>query len=73
MVFAGVSVRDALDGAVTAIGASGSDTARLDAELLLAHALGVDRGALIMDPRREVTGDAVRSFQDLVRRRSVMR
>ncbi len=73
MVFAGVTVRDALDGAVTAIGASGSDTARLDAELLLAHALGVDRGALIMDPRREVTGDAVQAFQALVRRRSVMR
>lgn len=72
MVFAGVSVRDALDGAVTAIGASGSDTPRLDAELLLAHALGVDRAALIIDPRREVTGDAVRSFQDLVRRRSVL-
>jgi release factor glutamine methyltransferase len=73
MVFAAVSVREALDGAVTAIGASGSDTARLDAELLLAHALGVDRGALIMDPRREVTGDAVQSFQGLVRRRSVLR
>lgn len=73
MAFAGVSVRDALDGAVTAIGASGSDSARLDAELLLAHTLGVDRAALVIDPRREVTGDAVHAFQDLVRRRSVAR
>lgn len=29
-----------------------SDTARLDAELLMAHALGVDRQALLLDPSR---------------------
>ena len=29
-----------------------SDTPRLDAELLLAHALGVERGALLLDPAR---------------------
>jgi release factor glutamine methyltransferase len=67
----GVSVRDALDGARTAIGASGSQSPALDAELLLAFALGVDRAALITDPQREVTGPPVRVFQDLVRRRSV--
>ncbi len=67
----GVPVRDALDSAVIAIAASGSTSPRLDAELLLASALGVDRAALIVDPRREVTGPAVRTFQDLVRRRSV--
>ena len=67
----GVSVRDALDGARTAIEASGSDTAQLDAELLLAHALGVGRAALYSDPQAEVTGPAVRTYQDLVRRRSV--
>ena len=67
----GVSVRDALDGARTAIGASGSESPALDAELLLAFALGVDRAALITDPQREVVGPPVRVFQDLVRRRSV--
>ena len=67
----GVTVRDALDGARTAIGASGSESAALDAELLLAFALGVDRAALITDPKREITGPPVRVFQDLVRRRSV--
>lgn len=67
----GVSVRDALDGARTAIGASGSPSAALDAELLLAFALGVDRAALITDPQREITGPPVRVYQDLVRRRSV--
>jgi release factor glutamine methyltransferase len=69
----GASVRDALDGAATAIGAGGSDTARLDAELLLAHVLGVDRAELFADPDRPVEGPAVRRFQDLVRRRAVGR
>lgn len=69
----GASVRDALEGAATAIGAGGSDTPRLDAELLLAHALGVDRAALFADPDRPVEGPAVRTFQELVRRRAVDR
>lgn len=70
---AAVAVRDALDSAMVAIAAAGSDTPRLDAELLLGHALGVDRAALVMAPEREVTGPAVRAFQDLVRRRSAGR
>jgi release factor glutamine methyltransferase len=70
---AAVAVRDALDSAVVAIAAAGSDTPRLDAELLLGHALGLDRAALVMTPEREVTGPAVRAFQDLVRRRSAGR
>lgn len=44
----GTAVRDALDGAVTAITAAGCDTPRLDAELLLAHALGVSRERLLI-------------------------
>jgi release factor glutamine methyltransferase len=66
-------VRDALDSARIAIAAAGSDTPDLDAQLLLAHALGVDRAALIMDPDRAVEGPAIRTFQDMVRRRSVER
>jgi release factor glutamine methyltransferase len=72
-VFGGASVREALDSAVIAIAAGGSDTPRLDAELLLAGALGVERVALVTDPRREVAGPAVRAFQDAVRRRSAGR
>ncbi len=68
---AGVPVSDALDSAVVAIGASGSDSARLDAELLLAHALGVSRTELFLDSGRHVEGPAIRAFQDLVRRRAV--
>ncbi|MDQ3723321.1 MAG: peptide chain release factor N(5)-glutamine methyltransferase [Actinomycetota bacterium] len=71
--FGGASVREALDSAVIAIAAAGSDTPRLDAELLLADALGVDRTALFTHPDREVKGPAVRAFQDAVRRRSAGR
>src|SRR3954447_14671946 len=63
-------VRDALDSARIAIAAAGSDTPDLDAQLLLARALGVDRAALVMDPDRPVLGEAIRMFQNLVRRRS---
>ncbi len=69
----GTPVRDALDGAVTAIGAAGCETPRLDAELLLAHALGVSRERLFVDAELSVAGPAVRTFQDYVRRRSVLR
>jgi release factor glutamine methyltransferase len=68
-----VSVRDALDGARTAIAAGGSPSARLDAELLLADALEVTRERLITDGALVVTGDAVRRFQARVRRRAVER
>ncbi len=73
MAFGGASVREAIDSAVIAIAAAGSDTPRLDAELLLADALGVDRATLVTDSRREVAGPAVRTFQEAVRRRSAGR
>jgi release factor glutamine methyltransferase len=70
---AGTPVRDALDGAVTAIAAGGCDSPRLDAELLLAHVLGVERERLLSDERLEVAGGAVRAFQQAVRRRAIER
>jgi release factor glutamine methyltransferase len=69
----GTSVRDALDGAVTAIGAAGCETPRLDAEVLLATVLDVDRARLLTDRDLTVAGPAVRAFQDAVRRRAVTR
>jgi release factor glutamine methyltransferase len=69
----GTPVRDALDGAVTAIAAAGCETPRLDAELLLAYALGVPRERLFIGNDVTVAGSAVRTFQDFVRRRSVLR
>jgi release factor glutamine methyltransferase len=70
MVARGVPVRDALDSAVVAIQASGSPSARLDAELLLAAALQVPRTALWTDPDLTVRGPAGRAFGDLVHRRA---
>jgi release factor glutamine methyltransferase len=67
------TARDALDGAITAITAAGCETPRLDAELLLAHVLGVRREALLSDPDLAVAGGTVRAFQDAVRRRSIER
>jgi release factor glutamine methyltransferase len=71
--FSGATAREALDGAVVAITASGSPTARLDAEVLLAHVLGIDRRELLLELGQPVEGAAVREFQQLVRRRSVGR
>jgi release factor glutamine methyltransferase len=68
-----VAAREALEGALTAFAAAGIDTPRLDAELLLADALGVTRTRLHLDPELPVTGEAVRAFQSFVRRRSVER
>lgn len=67
------TVADALDGAITALSAAGVDTPRLDAEVLLAHVLGVDRTRLVLDRDAPVTGPAVPAFRDAVRRRSVER
>jgi release factor glutamine methyltransferase len=69
----GTSVRDALEGAVTAIGAAGCETPRLDAEVLLAHVLGVGRERLLLDRELILAGTPVRAYQDAVRRRAVLR
>jgi release factor glutamine methyltransferase len=69
----GTSVRDALDGAITAIGAAGCETPRLDAELLLAHVLRVSRERLLTDRDLTISGPDVRAVQNAVRRRAVQR
>jgi release factor glutamine methyltransferase len=63
------TVYEALDSAVIALTAAGCDTPRLDAEVLLAAALGVDRGLLIADPGRELEPAQARWFMDAARRR----
>jgi len=69
----GTPVRDALDGAITAIGAAGCETPRLDAELLFVHVLGVSRERLLTDRDLTVSGPDVRAVQNAVRRRAVER
>jgi release factor glutamine methyltransferase len=69
----GTPVREALDSAATAIAAGGCATPRLDAELLVAHVLGVARERLLTAPELNVSGPAVRALQAAVRRRAVDR
>jgi release factor glutamine methyltransferase len=71
--FAGVVVREALDSALVALHGARIENPRLDAEVLLAHALGVDRTALWLDPDREVAGAGARWFRDAIRQRTVQR
>jgi release factor glutamine methyltransferase len=62
-------VRDAVEAAVTALAAAGCSTPRLDAEVLIADALGADRAVLHTDPDRAVTGAQARVIGERVRRR----
>jgi len=48
----------------------GIESARLDAELLLGHSLGLDRVALYCAPERPVSGDEEQAFFELIRRRA---
>jgi release factor glutamine methyltransferase len=63
------SVRDALSAAVDALAAAGVEDPRLDAELLLAEAIGDDRARLAAEPEAAVAADAARRFGAMVRRR----
>jgi release factor glutamine methyltransferase len=63
------SIRDALDSAVIALTAAGCESPRLDAELLLAAAMGVDRAVVVSDPGRGIEPDAARRFIEYAARR----
>lgn len=61
--------RDAVSGALDALTAAGCDTPRLDAEVLIADAMGVDRGALVADPEQPIVPAAARLVGERIRRR----
>jgi len=63
------SVRDALAAAVAALESAGCQTPRLDAELLIADALGVDRSVLISTPGMDIPAGPARVIGERVRRR----
>src|SRR5215218_2140524 len=63
------SVREALAAATDALRAARVESARLDAELLLAEATGLDRAGLAAEPGRGVDAVAARAFGAAVRRR----
>jgi len=50
--------------------ASGSETPRLDAELLLCHAVGAERTVVLAHPEAPVGADAARRFRTDIERRS---
>jgi release factor glutamine methyltransferase len=62
-------ISEALEGAVDAMRAVGVEDPRLDAEVLLAEAAGVDRASLVVDPDAEIPAPAARLFGEMVRRR----
>lgn len=64
-----MNVADALRAAAQRLRAGGSLSPRLDAELLLAAALGVDRVGLFRSPERELSADEAERFAEFVRRR----
>ena len=66
---AAASAGDALRAAAQRLGASGSRSPRLDAELLLAASLGVTRGELFRAPERLLAVDELERFEVYLRRR----
>lgn len=64
------TIGDILPAAIERLRAAGSETARLDAELLLAHALDVDRTTVVAHPEGQVGPAAAERFADHVRRRA---
>ena len=63
--------RDVIAAATTSLAAAGCDSPRLDAELLVADALGVSRAMLIAEPTLPVVGAASRLVSERVRRRAM--
>jgi release factor glutamine methyltransferase len=73
MTLTGTPVREALDSALIALQAAGVPDPRLDAEVLLAHALQIDRARMLTDRNLMVAGAPGRRFRDDIRLRSVSR
>jgi len=68
-----LTVREALGEARATLTSAGCETPRLDAELLLADALGVGRERLVLDGERALAAGHSRAFRRLLRRRAAGR
>ena len=64
------TVEELLKAGVERLRASGSESPRLDAELLLGHAIGVDRTVIVAHPEAPVGADAAATFDADVGRRA---
>ena len=65
-----VYLQAALRQAIVALQNAGVDEASLDAELLLAHILGLNRAAILAQPERPLTPKELTRFRDVVARRA---
>ena len=63
------AVADELKHATAELAQSGAESPRLDAELLLAHALGIDRAGLVMAADEQLSGDIRTRYLALLVRR----
>ena len=64
-----MTVRGALAASSERLETAGCESARVDAELLLAHVLGSSRAAIRRDGRRELSADELARLEELVARR----
>ena len=62
-------IKEALSAATDALTAAGCETPRLDAEVLLSHALGTAREQLLLEPSAPLPPPASRAMMEMVRRR----
>jgi release factor glutamine methyltransferase len=63
-------VRVSVRAAAAALAAAGCESPRLDAELLIADALGVERSALFSDPGRAIPAPLVGAVAERIERRA---
>ena len=64
------TTRELLEDGITRLREAGSETARLDAELLLAYANGVDRSAILAHPEAPVGTGPAEAFRGYLDRRA---
>jgi release factor glutamine methyltransferase len=63
------TVEELLKSGVERLRSAGSESPRLDAELLLGHAIGVDRTVIVAHPEAPVGADAAAHFEEGIERR----
>ena len=64
------TVEELLKAGIERLRSSGSESPRLDAELLLGHAIGADRSVIVAHPEAPVGADAARHFDEGIERRA---
>lgn len=65
-----VTIREAIQWATPALADAGVDSPGADAEILLAHILGIERGRLFVDRDRDIGPDRAVEYRALIDRRS---